>query len=275
MRLFLLGTGTCLGPLPGVAARLPPLFALDTARPGEGPAWLLLECSEGARWRLPAAGIDPAHVHHVAVSHPHADHAALPQFLQGRSCESIYRRTPGLDLSLYLPPECAADLPSIWRWHQPEDEGKGPGRYPFTVIPTDHGFAREIAPGVTLRAYRVHHGHGRSPAVAFRVEAHGLVFAYSGDTGPCEGVREAARGADLFLCEASARIGVDMSAYGHLTPAQAGQIAAESGARRLVLTHHTGLDPDESMIAEAATHFTGETRVAHDGGVIELAAGAT
>ncbi len=270
MRLFLLGTGTCLGPLPGAPARLPPLFALDLARAGEAPWWLLLECSEGARWRLPMVGIDPAQIHHLAISHPHADHAALPQFLQGRSCEAIYRQTPDLGLSLYLPPECAADLPSLWRWHQPEDGGAGPSRYPFTIIPTDHGFTHELAPGIVLRAFRVHHGHGRSPAVAFRLEAHGLVFAYSGDTGPCDGLIEAARGADLFLCEASSRIGVDMSAYGHLSPAQAGHFAATAGARRLVLTHHTGLDPDEALLAEVAAHFTGECRVGHDGEVIEI-----
>ena len=60
MRLVVLGSGTCFPTPPDARVRMPPLFAVD---PGEG-RWILLDCSEGARWRLPAAGIDPARVRH-------------------------------------------------------------------------------------------------------------------------------------------------------------------------------------------------------------------
>jgi hypothetical protein len=40
-------------------------------------------------------------------------------------------------------------------------------------------------------------------AYAVRVEHGGRSLAYSGDTGPCAGLVEAARGADVLLCEAT------------------------------------------------------------------------
>lgn len=277
MRLHLLGTGTCLGALPGGVARQPPLFALELGAPGDAARTLVLDCSEGARFRLAAAGIDASRVRHVAVSHPHADHAVLPPFLQGRSCERIVRGAAReeLALSVYLPRPSAGAFSDVLRWHEPESDGRPSSRWDLEVVPVDDGFARAPWPGVVLRAFAVSHGHGRNPAVAYRVEAGGLVVAYSGDSGPCPGLERAAAGADLFLCEASARIGEDMSAYGHLTPRQAGAIAHTAGARRLVLTHWHGVDAPEAMIADArASGFPGDVRVGHDGDVVDVAATA-
>lgn len=266
MRVLLLGTGTCLNPPPGAVPRHPPLFAVELSTDPASPRWLLFDCSEGARLRLPGAGIDPSWVRYIALSHPHADHAALPQFLQGRACEAIFRQTPDLDLTLLLHPEPARALPDLWRWHQPEDEGRPSSRFSLDVRPVDDGDVLDLEPGVRLSAHRVHHGHGRSPALAFRLDVRGQVIAYSGDTGPCPGVLAAARNADLFLCEASCEIGRDMSAYGHLTPAQAGAIALEAGAQRLVLTHYTGLSPDRALLDDArSSGYAGALSVGHDG----------
>src|SRR5918912_1232746 len=40
-------------------------------------------------------------------------------------------------------------------------------------------------------------------AYGFRVSMNGLTLAYSGDSGPSDELVELARGADLFLCEAT------------------------------------------------------------------------
>lgn len=108
MKLVALGTGTCVHP-PGTPRRMPPLFALDVSETLV-PQWVLFDCSEGARWRLADAGIDPLTVAHLALSHPHPDHAALPQFVQARACELGFGRAVGeaLPLALYLPRDCAA-----------------------------------------------------------------------------------------------------------------------------------------------------------------------
>jgi len=48
--------------------------------------------------------------------------------------------------------------------------------------------------------FTVHHPSG-APSYAVRVEFKGKVFAYSGDTEWTDVLLEAARGADLFICE--------------------------------------------------------------------------
>ena len=274
MRLLLLGTGTCLGALPGTVARQPPLFALELGAPGDASRTIVLDCSEGARFRLAAAGIEASRVAHLAVSHPHADHAALPHFLQGRSCDAVVRGAARADLALalYLPRASAEDFTSLLRWHEPENGGRTSSRWDLDLVAVDDDFARELWPGVLLRAFAVSHGHGRSPAVAYRVEAHGRILAYSGDSGPCDGLVRAAIGADLFLCEASAAIGKDLSEYGHLTPRQAGEAALAAGAKRLVLTHYHGVDGDDAMLADArSSGYAGDLAIGRDGDVVPLA----
>lgn len=266
MRLVALGTGTCTTAPPGQRQRLPPLFALDVAREGEAPSWILFECSEGARWRLLDAGIDPRMIEHVAVSHPHPDHAALPQFVQSRACEMIFGDgTRASRLNVYLPPLSAATLPSLWSWHQPEDRGEPSSRVGLRAVPTPDGWSREIADGVTLRAFKV--THGQSPAVAFRVEARGRVFAYSGDSAPCEGLSRAAEGADLFVCEAASRVGVDLTKrYGHCNPHQAASVARDARAKTLWLTHYSGHDTADAMLSDArSAGFAGVLHIAGDG----------
>lgn len=270
MRLLALGTGTCVGAAPGTRLRKPPLFALDVAPDGSPPRWILFECSEGARWRLADAGVDPLDVHHVAVSHPHADHAALPQFVQSRACEALFGvglRAPSL--SVYLPAAPADALPALWAWHNPEDGGAPSARVGLRVEALTDGSTHTPFEGVTLRAFTV--AHGRSPAVAFRVEAHGRVFAYSGDSAPCDGLLRAAHRADLFVCEAAARIGDDAVAtrYGHCTPRQAGAVAREAHATRLWLTHYSGHDTVAAMTDDAhAAGYEGLLHVADDGDAV-------
>jgi ribonuclease Z len=78
-----------------------------------------------------------------------------------------------------------------------------------------------------------------------------------GDVETTEGLAEHVRNADLLVIEATflerdATMALD---YGHLTAAKAAALAAESGARRLVLTHISGRYPDEEIIAEAIAIF--------------------
>ncbi|MCU0683731.1 MAG: MBL fold metallo-hydrolase [Polyangiaceae bacterium] len=268
MELVILGSGTCFPAAPGAAFRYPPLFALNVAGPGAEAQWVVFDCSEGARWRLGAAGIDPAKVEHLALSHPHADHAALPSFMQARACTAIADRSTARPLHFYLPRASAEALPSLWAWHQPEDGGRATSRFPLVIVPCDHGSEAELWPGVRLGAFAVHHGHGKNPALAFRVEAAGGSFAYSGDSGICEGLSAAARGVDLFLCEASARVGDEAMGrgYGHLNPRQAAELATEAGAKLVVLTHYSGADPDEAMLDDARSEAPSlPVQIAHDG----------
>jgi ribonuclease Z len=67
----------------------------------------------------------------------------------------------------------------------------------------------------------------------------GQSFALIMDTRMCDNAIELARGADLVVCESTYLSSEEREArsHGHLTAKQAGIIAREAGARRLVLTH--------------------------------------
>ena len=76
------------------------------------------------------------------------------------------------------------------------------------------------------------------PTVASRWSDGHRALAYSADTGPAGDWPQVAEDAHLFLCEASLGAGPPSRMVSHhLTGDQAGQIAREQRARRLMLTH--------------------------------------
>ena len=86
----------------------------------------------------------------------------------------------------------------------------------------------------------------------------GQRFAFVMDTALCDAAFELAAGADLLVCEATyLNADADLAAsYKHLTAGQAGRIAAEAGARRLVLTHFSQRYGDPEQFREQAReHF--------------------
>ena len=75
-------------------------------------------------------------------------------------------------------------------------------------------------------------------------------MVFSGDTARCDALTDAAKDADLLVCEATygeneqAQLALD---HGHMNFAQAAQTAAEAGAKRLWLVHYSQMitDPEE------------------------------
>jgi ribonuclease BN (tRNA processing enzyme) len=80
--------------------------------------------------------------------------------------------------------------------------------------------------------------HYRLETYAFRVQGNGSLLAYSGDSAPSEELVDAAREADLFVCEATLLRGeLDGEPRGHLSLEEAVDAFEASGARRLLVTH--------------------------------------
>ena len=97
----------------------------------------------------------------------------------------------------------------------------------------------------------------------------GQRFAFIMDTRLCDGAFELAERADMLVCESTfaATEATLAREYGHLTAGQAGRIAAESGARLLVLTHFSqryDVPAVQRFAVEAAEQFGGEVVIAAD-----------
>jgi ribonuclease BN (tRNA processing enzyme) len=104
-----------------------------------------------------------------------------------------------------------------------------------------------------------------TPTNAVKIEFGGRTLVYSGDTGPCLELVEFAKGADVFLCEASDAPGVEQVPDLHMTGRQAGEHAARAGVDRLIVTHVPPWNSREVAAGEAATAFDGVIELAHAG----------
>ena len=200
---------------------------------------------------LTAADVDA-----VFISHGHPDHCAdLNPLLRARVLRDealpplpVYALPGALDAVLAL--DRPGMLTSGYVWHE--------------LAP---GNSLDIGPfGAQTRLLP----HSR-PNAGVRLAAGGRVLAYTGDTGPDDGVVSLARGADLLLAEASFIDQVPEDSRGTLSSAhQQGRQAAAAGAGRLLLTHLLpGTDPDAARAA-AEQSYRGQVGVATPGLVVEL-----
>jgi ribonuclease BN (tRNA processing enzyme) len=252
MRLTVIG---CSGSYPGPDSSAS--CYLVEAEQG-GRTWrLLLDLGNGALGSLQKYA-DATAIDAVLLSHLHADHCldlcgyyvmrkyhpegALPRIPVWGPVDTARRMAKAYDLD---------EDPGMSEEFEFTSYGNTAVRIgPFTVT------AREVVHPVT--------------AYALRVEADGAVLAYSGDTGVCHGLEDAARGADLFLCEASFMEGAPNPPDLHLTGVEAGRTATASDARRLVLTHIPPWHDPDKVLAEAEGAFDGPVELAVPGATYDV-----
>ncbi len=111
------------------------------------------------------------------------------------------------------------------------------------------------------------------PCWAFRFEANDRAVAYLADTGPVPGLADFARDVDLLICEATylePPATSEQRTPGHLSAGQAGQIAAEAGARRLLLTHYWAELGADAYRQAAAERYRGPIDVARPRLTVEV-----
>jgi ribonuclease BN (tRNA processing enzyme) len=188
----------------------------------EGEQTLLLDCGPGVLGRLRQNG---SHVDAIAVTHFHLDHwGDLVPWAWLNKYGPVDQRTPCV---LWVPPGGTDELATFASfWGNPnmfEDA------FELNEFEPDEPFE---AAGIEVVAHRV--PHYDLEAYGFRASHNGKTIAYSGDSAPCAELAELARGADLFVCEATLADGVvDGPPRGHLSAQEA--LAAADGP--ILLTH--------------------------------------
>ncbi len=194
----------------------------------------------------------------IVLSHLHADHSIDLTALY------VAHRYGPYDfagrLPVYGPSDTAERLASAYGMKDPQGMK---GSFDFGEL----AVTASIGPFM-VRAERVAHP---VETYAVRFEVGAAVFVYSGDTGPCRALDDLARGADLLLCEASFVHGDDNPTDLHLTGREAGVVARDAGAGRLVITHVPPWNNPQVAMAEAASVFDGEIDLATAGSTFEVA----
>ena len=263
---------------------------------------LLFDPGEGTQRQMLFAGVTASQITRICVTHFHGDHClGLPGVLQRMSLDRVAHPVeayyPGSNAEVFGRLRRASLFHDRLTLLERPVEADG-------VISDARAFrleARALSHLVPTVGYRLAEPDGRrmlpgelaargiaGPDVG-RLQAEGRLavggrvvtleevseprrgqrFAFIMDTRLCDAAFELADGADMLVCESTfADADADLARdYGHLTAGQAGRIAAESGARLLVLTHFSQRYeswPGGRLRGEAAAAFGGEIVLAAD-----------
>ena len=281
--ITLIGTAA-LHPLPG--------RALTAALLSCGGHAILFDCGEGTQSAARAAGVNALGVDMIALTHYHGDHTfGLPGLLQtmnvqGRAAPLVITG-PG-DLKQALAPILALVGWTAYPIALVPMPGEGlrlpgwPDGARLSAFPTRHtvpsqGYVFELARAgrfdperaralnvpqalwkTLQRGEKVNVGNRQvEPREVMGPPRKGIKFVFSGDTRPCERLVEAARDADLFICEATFADDAQAEAanrHGHTLFSQAGEMAARAGAKRLWLAHYSHMveDPPAALLQAQA-----------------------
>ena len=281
--ITLLGTGTPTNPHRFQSATLVEV----------GPDLLLFDCGRGTVHQLYQAGVDLRRISALFITHHHFDHindlfdVLVSTAMRGRDHTLPIFGPPGTRaiVDALLNTVYAKDI----RFRIEEDrelaargirQTENPARIADVLI-------EEIGSGVVasgagwrvLTEYVVHGDFPLAPdfdwrCLGYRLETEGKVFTFSGDTIPCPGISWLARGADLLQQNCHMMMSaLDDPTMRYISEtilaatSQAGQIAAEAGVQRMVLTHLSANMNDASFAQierEVRRYFAGELILGHD-----------
>jgi len=256
-------TGSMSGPDSTASCHL--VQAEGTGTDGERRVYsVLLDLGPGAFGAV-MNHVDPRDVDAVILSHLHADH------MSDMISYHVFRRwfpTGALGpVDVYAPAGAVDRVRGVGGDPVTEDFSQD-----FRFHTLTPGYTTSVGP-LSIEVHPVLH-----PVEAYAIRVTGpsalgdgqVTVTYSGDSDACDGLVDAARDADIFLCEAGFVEGRDTVRGIHLTGERAGEMATAAGSRHLILTHiQPWTDPLE-VAAAAASTFTGGIELARAGAVWEL-----
>ncbi len=218
-----------------------------------GNRTVLVDVAASPLLRLEQAGIDQHAITDLVLTHFHPDHVGgLPLFLM--DLWLLGRKTPlvvhGLDYTL----DRVRKMMELFGWA----EWPSFFQVVFNRLPAADMTVLLETPELRIFASPVKHF---VPNIGLRVEfcAEQKTLAYSCDTEVCPAVAQLAQGVDVLIHEASGPF------KGHSSATQAGEVAAQAGAKALYLIHYpTGKFASGDPVLEAQQNFSGPVILARD-----------
>lgn len=186
VQLQFLGSGDAFGS----GGRFQTCFLL---RGGEGG--VLIDCGASSLIAMKRARVDPSEIGWVLLSHLHVDHFGGVPFLildgqfSRRIRPLVIAGPPGLQTRMADAME--VDFPGSTHVAR---------RFSTELVELHERLTTPVGPA-RVTPFVVAHASG-APSYALRVEYSGKVITYSGDTEWTDALLDAARDADLFICEA-------------------------------------------------------------------------
>lgn len=267
LAVTLLGTG---GPIPD------PQRAGPATLVSGGSEQYLVDAGRGVLMRLAAAGVGPAQLKAVLLTHLHSDHITDLNDVITTRWITTFEPSP---LTIVGPAGTRRVVAGIgeslgpdigYRIAHHDDLDYPP---PVEVVEVTEG---EVYLGGDVRITCAPTDHKPvEPTVAFRFDYGGSAVVAAGDTVPCAGLDRLCEGADALVHtvirkDVVSAIGVprvlDVLDY-HSSPAEAAQTAARAAIGTLILTHYfppPADTDDDAYRSQAAEHFDGTIEVGDD-----------
>jgi ribonuclease BN (tRNA processing enzyme) len=213
---------------------------------------VLIDCGASSLVAMKKTGIDRSAIEMVLLTHFHADHfGGLPFFILDQQL-NVKRTRPLL----------IAGPPGLPDWYERAMAVAFPGErqlpFPLALREVEIGKANAF-PAMTVIPHHVVHDDRAGPCLAYRIEVESKVICYSGDTEWTDTLMEAARGADLFVCECYM---FEKPRRSHMSLSVLRQHLPQIGAKRVILTHLS-----EDMLGRLPEI---ELDVAEDGKIVEF-----
>ncbi|MFZ8199651.1 MBL fold metallo-hydrolase [Alteromonas portus] len=215
----------------------------------DGKARVLVDAGSGSSVQFGASGASFESLDVILLSHLHTDHSAdLPSFVKGG-----YFTDREKNLKI-MGPDGNDTMPSTRTYVSSLIGEEGAFKYlssytvegqdDYTISTENIGtttfeqpFKRNVNDSVSVEAMTVN--HGPIPALAWKVRANGCEAVFSGDTNDKQGnLARFAKNADLLVLHNAIGDNAGQIAKNlHMTPTQIIDIAAQSNAKQIVLSH--------------------------------------
>lgn len=251
MKITILGTGTTYV----TTKRSGPAYLLEV----DGKK-ILIDCGSGTLMQLSKAGVNPLDLDYVFLTHFHPDHST-----------DLF----GLQMNFVLNPIFGGNelkkYPVIYGPKGVEGFTKKLGTLyempifeSYDKIKYKNLKESQQLGSLMVNAFKVDHvAAGFSAnAYALKFEQGGKIFVFSGDSTKCEGLENACKNADLFICDTSYKVGKGSSA--HLDTYEIGEMSRENKVKKVVLTHIYPNLENVDLISEVRERYKGEVIIGED-----------